>query len=104
MSEHFLFALKRAALIYAAIAAPLCVAGVVWAIVDHHRVGFTVPVLYFIAAALLAGGAAFGKSSSREEHRLMPIKQRREAFSTQMWLFAVALALGCTALLLQQLL
>jgi hypothetical protein len=34
----------------------------------------------------------------------MPIKQRREAFSTQMWLFAVALALGCTALLLQQLL
>jgi uncharacterized membrane protein YqjE len=104
MSPELTFALKRSALVFAALAIPLFAVGVAWAVVDHHRVGFCIAVLYYIAGGGLAMYGTFSKSASRKEYRQLTIEQRRAAFSTQMWLVLIALVLVAAGVLAQTLL
>jgi hypothetical protein len=103
MSEDALLALKRSATLLAVLAGALFVPGLVWALVDHHRIGFAVAVFYYFGAACIAVYSAFGNSMSRTTWDALPEDERDARFQEQMWLYAIAAALGLLGFALQRL-
>jgi cytochrome c biogenesis factor len=104
MSESFRFALKRSALIYACVVALAVGGGIVWAVTEHHKVGFCVGVFHYLAAAVIIAGATFTQSRPRKEYIQLTIEERRKSFSTHMWLVAIGVAVIATGIALQFLL
>jgi hypothetical protein len=104
MSDDFLYALKRSATILGALAGGLFVVGLAWALLDHHRIGFSVAVFFYAGAGCVAAYSAFSQSASRNTWDAMTAEQQDEQFETQMWLYAIAAALGVLGFAIQSLL
>jgi hypothetical protein len=100
-TTNWRFALKRSAQLYALGAGCIALAGVAWAYVDHHAYAESIAYLLYIGAALLAVGATFAQSRPRRAYEQLTIEERRKAFTTHMWLLAIAGALTVTGIVLQ---
>jgi hypothetical protein len=101
VDDDFHFPWRRAFLFYAGLAAGLFVLGAVWAVTANHALVFCVAAFYYIAAGGLACYGVFSQASNRYDYVGLPIKERREAFWTQMFFLLEAALLVGTALLLQ---
>jgi hypothetical protein len=94
-------ALRRAAMIYALLAAVALAIGIAGSVLGHHRVLLSVAASEYFTAALLATYTSFPQSRGRRSWNGMTDEERDEAFAEQMWLFGIAGMLGATGAFFQ---
>jgi hypothetical protein len=99
-----LHGLKRSALIYAPIVGVAIVAGTAWGLLSSNvEVAWAIGALLWIAAVAIVVGATVTHSKPHRFYTTLTIEERRRGFSTQMWLYVVAIALAITAFVIQRL-